>query len=196
MRSTWQLAPALLALAMSQPAGAEVTTSTNISYFTVEGRTPAEIYKAILDRGPRVSGARALASIGTMAAQDGGLKEENGSCRVTGYVITLEFDIKRPRIANEQVLPAEDRAMWEQMNVFIAAHEDQHKKVWESCAADLDRRIAALSTPDCKETIAKAEGLWNDMLARCDRTQRSFDSAQSAALLRQPFMQRALKSAQ
>lgn len=196
MQSTWRLAPALLAWALCLPAEAKVTTHTNILYFNVEGRTLAEIYKAILDRGPRVSGARALASIGTRATQDGGLTQKDGSCRVTDYVISLEFDIQRPRIANEQVLPPEDRALWQRMNGFLAAHENQHKIVWEACAADLDQRIAVLAFPDCKELAARAEALWNDMLARCDKTQRSFDAAQSKALLEQPFMERALKSAQ
>ena len=71
-----------------------------------------------------MSGERALASIGTLATQDGGLKQENGACRATDYVISLEFKILRPRIVNEQVLPVKERALWQQMNRFIAAHED------------------------------------------------------------------------
>lgn len=190
------LVPVTLALASCSGARAEIVSRTEISYFTVGGSTPAEIYRNILDSGPRVGGARALASIGTRATQDGALKESGGACRLKDYVITLEFAIKRPRIANEQVLPRAERALWEQMNGFIAEHEDQHKQVWQSCAEDLDRSIAALSAPTCGELGEKAEAMWQEMLASCDATQRSFDAEQSLALMRQPFMRHALEAMQ
>jgi len=192
----WRAALTLLALALCSKANAEIVSRTEVSYFTVEGTTPAEIYHNILDHGPRVGGARALASIGTRATQDAGLDQAGGSCRLSGYVIKLEFIIQRPRIANEQILPPADRALWQQMNSFIEDHENQHKSVWQSCAADLDQRIAALKAPSCGELGTKAEALWQDMLTKCDETQRSFDTQQSLALMRQPFMLRALKSAE
>lgn len=196
MKILWRIAPALLAFAFSAPALAEIVSSTDVSYFTVDGNTLAEIYRDILDRGPRVSGERALASIGTLATQDGGLTEENGSCRVTGYVISLTFKIRRPRIANEKVLPGEERAMWKQMNGFIAAHEDEHKAVWLACARDLDQKITALSAPTCAELLMAGEALWQQMLSACDAKQRSFDAQQSRTLMQQPFMLRALKAAE
>lgn len=180
---------------MPSPADAKIVSHTSVTYFTVGGSTPAEIYHNILDQGPRVNGARALASIYTVTTQDGRLHEEGGVCRVTDYVITLEFEISRPRIANEQVLPPDERAMWQQMNGFIAAHENQHKAVWQGCAADLNHRIDVLRAPSCRELGQKAEALWQDMLTACDKTQRGFDEAQSRALVQQPFMLRALKSA-
>ena len=189
------LVPALLLQAMISTASAKTVSHADVTYFTVGGRTPEEIYRNILDQGPRVNGVRALASINTRTTQDGGLHEEGGVCRVTDYVITLEFKIERPRISNEQILPPDERAMWHQMNDFIAAHENQHKAVWQACAADLDHRIETLSAPNWSELGQKAEALWQEMLDSCDKTQRSFDDAQSRALVKQPFMLRALKSA-
>lgn len=194
-RLLWSSAFSLLALSLCSNADAEIVSHTEVSYFTVAGNTPAEIYHNILDRGPRVGGARALASIGTRATQDAELDQEDGSCKLRDYVITLEFSIQRPRIANEQVLPPADRAAWQQMNGFIEEHENQHKAVWQSCAADLDHRIAELTAPSCSELGTRAEALWQDMLAKCDETQRSFDLQQSLALMRQPFMLRALEAA-
>lgn len=188
--------PAIFALAWCSSVEAEVISSTAISYFTVGGKTPPEIYRNILDRGPRVGGARALASIGTHATQDGTPKKSGGVCRLTRYVITLDFAIQRPRIANEQVLPQAERDLWQRMSIFIEAHESQHKQVWQSCAEDLDHRIADLSAPTCRALVRKAEGLWQEMLASCDARQRAFDDDQSLALMRQPFMRRALDAAQ
>jgi len=195
MQSFWRIAPALLAFAFCAPAQAKIVSSTDVSYFTVDGSTPAEIYHNILDRGPRVSGERALASISTLATQDGGLTEANGTCKVTDYVINLDFKIQRPRIANEQVLPDNERAMWQELNGFIATHEDQHKAVWLGCARELEQKIDALRAPSCGEVITAGEALWQEMLSACDKTQRSFDAEQSRTLMKQPFMLRALKVA-
>lgn len=191
-----RVAPALLVCMLAANAGAEVVSNTKVTYFVVEGATPVEIYRNILDRGPRVGGARALASIGTRTTQDGALRDEGGVCRVRDYVITLDFEIQRPRIGNEQVLPESDRAMWQQVSGFIAAHETQHRNVWQSCAADLDRRVATLEAPTCSDLGAKAEALWQEMLTSCDALQRSFDDEQARALMRQPFMRHALEAAE
>lgn len=180
---------------MIAPVNAEVVSHVDVAYFTVSGNTPAEIYRNMLDQGPLVNGARALASIGTRATQDGGVDEQGGMCRITNYVITLDFLIRRPRIANEQALPPEDRAMWQQMNEFIIAHEDQHKSVWMSCATDLDARITALKRPDCGELIREGEAMWESMLVSCDKIQLKFDDEQGRALMEQPFMLRAGQAA-
>lgn len=187
--------PAMLLLSFLAPVRAEIVSHAKVSYFTVEGSTPAEIYRNILDRGPLVNGSRALASITTQTTQDGDLDEQGGICRVTNYVITLDFTIQRPRIANEQVLPPADHALWQQMNTFIETHENQHKSVWSACAADLDAHIETLQAPTCEELGKNAEALWEDMLASCDKTQRHYDEEQSRALMKQPFMQRALQAA-
>lgn len=185
----------LLGFGMVAPAQARVMTEARIVYFDVAGVTPAQIYRDILARGPRVGGKEALASIGTRAMQDAGLAESGGSCRLTDYTITLEFVIRRPRIAHEEILPAEDLLLWRQMNAFIAIHENQHKEVWLACASEHDSRMTRLRAPTCDDLMAKAQAMWREMLTSCDRKQRSYDAEQSRELMRQPFMQRARESA-
>ena len=195
MRHVWRVAALALVCCIGAEAQGAIVSSTQVSYFSVGGGTPAEIFRSILSRGPRVSGASSIASIATRAVQDGGLTQQGGSCRVTGYTIKMTFVIKRPRIANPGVLSASDRAMWQQMNGFIIAHENQHKSNWMGCASGLNQRIASLSAPSCGQLAAKADSLWRQMLASCDAKQRSFDAAQSRALEQQPFMRRARSGA-
>ena len=103
--------------------------------------------------------------------------------------------IRRPRIANEEVLSDTDRALWRDMNAFIQNHENQHKDVLSACAVKLDDKMAALKPPSCDALTQTADGLWRRMLADCDEKQRSFDAEQSRQLMLQPFMQRARKGA-
>lgn len=188
MTSLWRLAPSLLLALAAQPASSAVISTTQIAYFTVGGSTSTEIFRSILSYGPRVGGSQSIASIGTRAVQDGGLKQSGGACHVTGYSIHLTFVIRRPRIGNISALSPADRAAWQQMNGFIIAHEGQHKANWLSCVGKLDSQMSRLSAPSCGDLAAKANGLWQQMLARCDALQHSFDAAQSRALEQQPFM--------
>lgn len=197
--SSFRLARCVVTAALAGlavPAKAEVISRSDLSYFIVEGNTPTEIYHNILERGPRVNGARAIASITTNAAQDAGVEEAGGACRLKDYVITLDFVVTRPRIRNLDVLSKAERAMWERINRFIALHENEHKQVWQGCAAELEQKVLALAPPDCDQLIAQAEALWNDMLKTCDARQKRFDSLQSRDLMRQPFMRHAVEEAQ
>ena len=196
MHFCWHLATAaVLLLGAHNPARGEVVSSTEVVYFDVVGRTPAEIYRNIMDRGPRIGGNKALASIGTRTVQDGRIVQTGDHCAITDYTITLQFVIRRPRITNEDVLSGTDRALWRDMNAFIEFHENEHKEVWHACAVKLDKTISALKAPSCDEVAQTADGLWRKMLADCDAKQRSYDVEQARQLMRQPFMQRAREGA-
>lgn len=196
MQFCWHMAAtAALLLSTLLPARGEVVSSTEVSYFDVVGSTPAEIYRNILDRGPRIGGNKALASIGTRTVQDGRIAQIGDSCVLKDYTITLEFVIRRPRITNEDVLSDADRALWRDMSAFIETHENEHKDVWSACAVELDNRMSALKLPSCDELAQTADGLWRKMLADCDARQRTYDIEQARELMRQPFMQRAREGA-
>lgn len=192
----WHMAAAtVLLLGAHIPARGEVVSSTEVVYFDVGGSTPAEIYRKILDRGPRIGGSKALASIGTRTVQDGRMAQTGDHCAITDYTITLQFVIRRPRITNEDVLSDADRALWRDMNAFIEAHENEHKDVWHACAVKLDKKMSALKAPSCDEVAQTADGLWRKMLADCDARQRSYDVEQARQLMQQPFMKRAREGA-
>lgn len=177
-------------LLLCAPAQAAVISTTSYDYFRVNGSTPAQIFRAMLAYGPRVNHRQSLASNAVQAVQDGGLKQSNGACHVQGYTIRLKFVTTRPQIASERTLAPADLRLWRQFASFVKQHEDEHRQVWINCAASLERKIEALSAPTCGETAAKANALWKQMLASCDREQHSFDSSQSAELEQQPFMRR------
>ena len=188
MNRLWRAASIMLLVLSASCVEAATVSTTSVVYFTVGGATPTEIFRAILHYGPRVGGSQSIASIGTKAIEDGGLKQTGGSCHVSGYSIHLTFVIRRPRIANVGVLSAADRAAWQQMNDFIIRHENEHKHNWLNCAARLDSEIARLSASSCGQLTSAANGLWQKMLASCDALQHSFDAADSRALEQQPFM--------
>lgn len=186
---------AALFMCISTQAHSTVVHNVNYNYFIVGGNTAAEIYRVILSRGPAVGGSKALASVATTASQSGRVGNVGGFCRAIDYKVNLNSLIKRPRIANEKALPPADLQLWRQFSVFIAAHEERHVQLWSSCAADLVRKVNTIRVPSCSEASAKVRSLWNQMLARCNKLHRSFDVADAKALMKQPFMRKAIRAA-
>lgn len=192
----WQagVIAATLAGSLAAAAGAATVPNIKYSYYTVSGRTPAEIYRAILKRGPTVEGNKALASTSAVAEQDGDLTESPSSCLISDYRLKLSFTVRLPRIQNEAVLPPADRQLWRQFSAFLKQHELRHTQLWLSCAADLERQVTGLKARTCKEASRRAAATWKKSLARCDRLQEAFDAEQRTELLNQPFMRKVMRS--
>ena len=64
MHLCWHMATAaVLLLGAHIPARGDVVSSTKVIYFDVVGSTPAEIYRNILDRGPRIGGSTSMSAL-------------------------------------------------------------------------------------------------------------------------------------
>lgn len=181
------LPAAALLVTMGIQAHADVEFSNDITFFDVKGTTPAEIYNSILDNSLKIGGKRTLASITTKLTQKGDVVEADGSCKVDGHKIILNFVVNRPRIENEDALAPATREDWEQMSIFIKSHEELHRQIWLSCAQELTAKIDTIAEATCNKTSAAANALWTAMVQDCDKLQKSFDDAQTKALLSQKF---------
>ncbi|MCA3556231.1 DUF922 domain-containing protein [Aestuariivirga sp.] len=175
------------------PAAAGTRHSTDFTTYAVSGRTPAEIYRSILVRGPTVGGVRAIASTSARGVQSYSMLQDGPACRVTGHRISFRFRVQLPRPSKLKALRPKDRALWQQFSGFLKAHELQHIDLWLGCAAELDRTVTSIRAPNCKATARKVENLWRSMQARCDKLQARFDREQRGELLAQPFMQRVMR---
>jgi len=184
---------AALLLSCSPLAAAATVHSINYSYYPVTGRTPAEVYRSILRRGPTVNGDKAIASTTAQGVQNYSLAQQPTSCRVNDQRLDFRFDIQLPRPIYVSALTPRDRALWQNFSVFLRAHELQHTKLWLGCAADLERKVLAINARSCDDAKSQAEALWRKMRASCDKLQANFDREQRGELLAQPFMQRVLR---
>jgi len=184
---------ALLLLAGAGPAPADTTHSIEFTYYPVAGRTPGEIYRSIVNRGPKVAGERAIAATSARGVQNYSLQQEGSSCRVVENRVNFRFTVEMPKPTGLASLSARDRSLWQQFTAFLKAHELQHTRLWLRCAADLDRKVLGIKTGNCKDAAQEAEDLWRKMKTACDKKQVRFDSEQRAELLAQPFMQRVMR---
>ena len=180
---------ALLLMAASLPAEAATVQSTQFSTYPVTGRTPAEIYRAILKRGPTVGGNKAIAATTSEAVQKHLLAQGASSCRVSEFRLNFRFNVQLPRHTNPSVLSSSDRYLWQQFTGFLKVHELQHTKLWLHCGALLERRVLAIRAPTCDAVERRAEAIWRRLKPSCDQKQVNFDSQQRDELLSHPFMQ-------
>lgn len=183
-----------LAGTLSVPGTAKPVETLRYTYYTVSGDTAAEIYRAMLNRGPDVNGAKAYAATSATTTQQGKLLQEK-SCSIVEYRLKLDFVVKLPRIRNEKVLPPADRRLWRQFSAFLKEHEDTHRRIWTACATDLEQRVKAIVAKSCKDVDRKAAQLWDRMRAACDRKHTAFDAAEQKRLLAHPFIKRVYRRA-
>lgn len=189
----FQTALTAMILAGPCPAEAGPAQTTQYTYYPVSGRSPAEIYRVILDRGPTVDGAKAIAATNARVVQNYSLAQDGAYCRVSDLRLTLRFTVQLPQLTNASALPPSDRLLWQRFAVFLKAHELQHTKLWLRCAAELQRKVEAIAAPSCKDAAGEAEALWRRLKTYCDKQQVNFDREQRSELAAQPFMQRAIQ---
>lgn len=184
---------ALLMAVACLPAGAETVHTTHYSSYNVSGRNPAEIYRAILKRGPDVNGGRAIAATTAQAIQSHTLEQGPSSCRVTQFRLTFRFDVLLPQLVNASAVTPQDRFLWRQFSDFLKAHELQHTRLWLRCGKALERQVMALRASTCEDLQQQANRTWQRMKPACDKEQVNFDRQQRGVLASQPFMQQVLR---
>lgn len=168
-------------------ASAKPAYTTKYSYYSIGGDTAAEIYNAMIRRGPHVNGARAYASTSATSSQEGKLAQGQ-NCTVQDYRLKIDFVIRLPRIKNDKVLTGATRARWQQFSQFLKRHEEAHRSIWLDCARDLERQVKAISVADCGVADVKAAKLWEQMRKSCAKKHDAFDAAEQKRLVRQPFV--------
>ena len=179
---------AIMASGLAAGAAAKPAFTTKYVYYPVGGKTPQDIYRAMLNKGPRVNGAKAYAATSAVSSQDGKLTQA-GTCQIKDYRLNIDFEIKLPKITNEKVLAPLDRRRWQQFSRFLKLHEETHRAIWLGCAANLERQVHAIDVKTCAEADARATKLWEVARKSCTKKQDAFDAAEQKKLIRHPFVQ-------
>lgn len=187
MRKTFVLVLAALA-AVSSPVLSKSTQKTKYKFYPISGDTPVEIYSSMIKRGPDVNGVNAYASTTSTSSQSGKLVLQGKTCRVDEYTFNIDFTINLPKLKNETALKGQTAAKWGQFKSFLKVHEETHKSIWLGCAADLEVKVRALRTSDCKALDKEAAKLWKSMRKQCDKKHAAFDAAEQKRLLKHPFV--------
>ena len=168
-------------------AAAKPADTTKYRYYTITGKNPADIYLAMVRRGPDVNGINAYASTLATTSQSGRLVQGK-TCRIDGYQVKIDFVINLPRLSREDALTGQTLAKWNQFKTFLKAHEEKHRTIWLGCAKGLEARIRNLNSTSCAALDKQAGALFSKMRTDCQKKHAAFDAAEQRRLLSHPFV--------
>ena len=181
------LVSGMFALLLPGAVMAKTAAITQYKYYAISGNSPAEIYAAMIKRGPDVNGVNAYASTLATSSQTGRLIAGK-RCQVQDYSYRINFVINLPKLKNEAALFGQTKAKWGQFKSFLKSHEETHRSIWMGCAQALESKVRALRTKDCKSLDSEAARLWQKSKAGCDVKHRAWDKAEQKRLLTHPFV--------
>ena len=172
---------ALTGLAL-QPARAETITSKSFAYFSVGGRTAAELDAELSKRGPMMKHSGSRHPGATRIKWGGSVTyvRRGGRCAVGEAKVTLSTQIILPRWKNRKRATPSLALIWDTLSRDIKRHEERHAEIARSHARDLERTLKALRPEaDCERMQARVDRATADAVAKHDADQARFDRIES-----------------
>lgn len=176
------MALAALTSFLFQPARAETITSKTFSYFSVGGRTAAELDEELSKRGPvmKHSGSR---HPGATKIRWGGsvtYVRRGKRCAVGEAKVTLSTQIILPRWKNRKRATASLALIWDTLSSDIKRHEERHAEIARTHARTLERTLKTLRPEaDCERMQARVDRATADAVSKHDADQARFDRVES-----------------
>lgn len=177
-----RLAFATFACFACQPAAAETITSKTFAYFSVGGRTAAELDEELARRGPvmKHSGSR---HPGATKIKWGGLVtyvRRGSRCAVGEAKVTLSTQIILPRWKHRNRATPSLALIWDTLSSDIKRHEERHAEIARHHARDLERALKKLRPEaDCERMQARVDRVTADAVSKHDADQARFDRIES-----------------
>lgn len=179
--SVLRLATLAFALALAAPACAETLTTKTFSYFTVGGRSAAELDEELNRRGPLMSsGAR---HPGATKIKFGGsvtYVRRGKRCAVGEAEVTLSTNIILPRWKHRRSASASLALIWDTLSRDIKRHEERHAEIARIHARKLERTLKSLrAESNCERMQARVDRVTADAVAAHDKDQARFDRVEA-----------------
>ena len=141
------LAVALPAIAVPvSQSHAEITVSKSVRYFTVGGRTAAELDRELSLRGPARKGS-GTRHPGLTRIRFGGAatyRESKGWCAVEKAEVSLTLEIILPKWRERRRADAKLGLIWDTLSADIKRHEERHAEIARQHARKVEAAILAL----------------------------------------------------
>lgn len=179
------LRAALVALLVGVPFGnasGETLISKRISYFSIGGRTAAELDKALSASGPmmkstgtRHPGATRIKFGGTVTYVS------RDRCAVGSAKVTLNTRIILPRWKHRRQAGRDLALVWDTLASDIKRHEERHAEIARIHARQMEKALLSLKAEDsCERMQARVAEVSAEEVERHDKDQARFDRTEAA----------------
>jgi predicted secreted Zn-dependent protease len=180
---TAALATGLLGLAMVSPARSETIIVKKTTYFSVGGRTAAEIDRNMARLGPvsSVTGRRHPGATQIKFKGSADFVAVGNSCRIGGAKVTLSTKLVLPRWIHRRKADSAMALIWDTLSADIKRHEERHAEIARNHARALEKAILALpAARTCDRLKARVNTISERAMAAHERDQQRFDRVEAA----------------
>lgn len=167
----------------SGPAGAETIVHKSISYFTIGGRTAAELDSELQRNGPllKTTGNRHPGATRIKFGGDVTYVEEKGACRISAARVTVMTKIMLPRWKYRRSADARLGLLWDTLSSDIRRHEERHAEIARNHARDMEKTLRTLpARSSCKTLQSEVSRISAKLIQSHDRDQARFDAVEAA----------------
>ncbi|MDZ7600081.1 MAG: DUF922 domain-containing protein [Hoeflea sp.] len=184
MRALRPAVTALLLCLVANPGASEPLISKTYSYFTIGGRTGAELEQQLHSLGPMMSDTGTRHAGATRIKLGGTVSYEStdGRCRVIDAKVSLETHLTLPRWKDRKRASREMAIIWEVLSADIKRHEERHAEIARQYARELERSLEGLRPERSCETMqARVDATSRKIIERHSAEQERFDRAEAAS---------------
>lgn len=179
------LRPFMLFLAIAgiaTPSSGETITNKTFSYFSVGGRTAAELDEELNKRGPQMKSTGSRHPGATKIRFGGSVTyvRRGSKCYVGNAKVTVSTNIILPRWKNRRSASKSLGLIWDTLASDIKRHEERHAEIARNHARDLERKLKALRPErDCEKLQALVDRTTSTEVEAHDKDQARFDRVES-----------------
>lgn len=180
------LRPILLLLSLTAaaiPAAGETITSKSFSYFSVGGRTAAELDDELNRRGPQMknSGSRHPGATKIRFGGSVSYVRRGDKCYVGDARVTVSTNIILPRWKYRRSASKSLGLVWDTLYSDIKRHEERHAEIARQHARDLEQQLKALRPErTCDQLQARVDKITAAAVDAHDKDQARFDRVEAA----------------
>lgn len=170
-------------LALTSLARAETIVHKSTSYFTIHGKSAADLDRGLAHSGPVAGGeqSRHPGAAQIRFAGDLGYKEAPGRCAVASARIKLTLKIILPSWAERRTATPSLGILWDTLASDIKRHEERHAEIAVQHAHAMEKALLALPPqPTCAQMRALANRTTDQQIALHDADQQRFDRVEMA----------------
>ncbi|MDB5523810.1 MAG: hypothetical protein JWM58_1573 [Rhizobium sp.] len=172
----------LASLAPAQPVSADTIVHKKITYFSIGGRTAADLDREMMRRGPLSSttGRRHPGATRIQFSGNATFVGKNGRCTIGGAKVTLATKIMLPRWSNRNNASRKLGLIWDTLSADIKRHEERHAEIARNHARALERQILGLpAASNCAILKSRVNEISRLAMVDHDKDQKRFDRVEA-----------------
>ncbi|WP_246723616.1 DUF922 domain-containing protein [Rhizobium sp. ARZ01] len=168
--------------AVATPSSGETIANKTFTYFSVGGRTAAELDEELSKRGPQMKNTGSRHPGATKIRFGGSVTyvRRGEKCYVGNAKVTVSTNIILPRWKYRRSASKSLGLIWDTLSSDIKRHEERHAEIARNHARDLERKLKALRPDrDCEKLQALVDRTTAAEVEEHDKDQARFDRVES-----------------